>query len=595
MNNRRRHILSWKDERPYGRFFFAACALVTALQCFTVTWVTYPSPDITRPYDAFFIALANSLVLLSPYWLISSKWRTTVWIPVAAVTLWALTQVWYFRTYSDMMPPESYTLVSNLNGVVLQSTLDMMRPIDLLIVVPALALIVLHVALRRQGSRHTLRGPSLKLWLTTLGAALLLLMVANRYIFRDNGLDKLRANSHNYGNAIYFKQNGIIPYFATTLHQTATRTRTLSDAEQIEIARFISNECPHYSDNPYGQPGKNLILIIVESLHSWPIGYRVQGREVTPTLNRLADADSTVTALRMVAQTSHGRSSDAHFMYNTGLLPLRDGAVAMSNGSQHYPTLAEALGSDYDCREIIADKPWFWNQAATARTYGFDALYDADSLGTALERNHHVEDGAVMDFASRLLPSLKQPFFLQIVTMTMHSPNKAGKVPDSWITQARLPITDEGKHYLNEVHYLDSCLNKFLRRLMQSGLYRNTVVVIASDHNSLNLNKVEGRKEAVSSDFEIPLIILNTPITHHHRHVIGQVDVFPTLLDVTSANRYVWKGLGHSLLRYPVCSMVNHKGEATATSSPLLRQQRRAWDISQMIITGGYDITKTNH
>ena len=136
----------------------------------------------------------------------------------------------------------------------------------------------------------------------------------------------------------------------------------MSDEERAQVKRFIAEVCPHYYDNTYcSVPNRNLVLIIVESLHTWPIGMEVDGREVTPVLNRLVAGDSVIYAPHVLFQTSHGHSSDAHFIYNTGLAPLLDGVVAVDWGDGNYPTLAAALdGYDWCELEPERDSPHLW-------------------------------------------------------------------------------------------------------------------------------------------------------------------------------------------------------------------------------------------
>ena len=84
------------------------------------------------------------------------------------------------------------------------------------------------------------------------------------------------------------------------------------------------------------------------------------------------------------------------------------------------------------------------------------------------------------------------------------------------------------------------------------------------------------------------MIIAGCDTTLRYNSVIGQVDVFPTILDVMGANAYRWKGLGHSILRYPVQSAIFPRNMSViGDSTSLTPQQRQAWDISQWMIYGG--------
>ena len=487
-------------------------------------------------------------------------------------------QVCYCRAYDDLMPWQSLTLTQNVNSTLAASTLSLLRWHDLLIVVPYLLLIVVCLLGQRMGDD----GKRLKPFLLTLAACLVFALAG--YVVKGENYEKRFL--YNFSNRDYFAQNGLIPYSVFTLYQTLFNSHKVTDDERAMVDRFLAEECPHYSDNRYsGGERPNLVLIIVESLHTWPIGMEVDGREVTPVLNSLVTGDSVIYAPHVLFQTSHGHSSDAHFIYNTGLLPLRDGVVAVHHGDGPYPTLAAALNG-YDCREIICTPGVNWNQNVTARTYGFDTLYTRDHLTDALKRQGNIDDAALMDFAGGLLPTLLQPFFLEMVTMTMHAPYTDGKVPPSWIT-ASDTLNAEARGYLNCVHLTDSCIGVLMNDLHRHGLAGNTVVAIVSDHTQLYRNRVLGKTdyESVPDDWGIPMIIAGCNTTLRYDATIGQVDVYPTLLDVMGANTYYWKGLGYSILRYPVVGAIQPRNMSViGDSTALTPHQRKAWDISRLLI-----------
>lgn len=534
-------------------------------------------------FGAIAVSLANVLLLLSPYWLLRRRWRWLVWIPLTLITIWCVMQLCYCRVYEDLMPWQSLMMTDNVNSTLMQSTLALFRWHDLLIVIPFLLLLPLHwMGL----PRYAVDNCRVKPFLITLVACLLAAFAGYA-----KGLSNFENRFvHNFSNKGYFSQNGLIPYAVFTLNEMF-KGHSLTDEERAEVKRFIEEDSPHYTDNSYcAVERRNLVLIIVESLHTWPIGMEVDGREVTPELNRLIARDSVIYAPHVMFQTSHGHSSDAHFIYNTGLLPLRNGVVAVNWGSGPYPSLAEAL-EGYDCREVICTPGMNWNQNVTSNTYGFSTLYTRDQMMAdgAFQRHDNVDDAALTDFSARLLPQLQQPFFLEMVTMTMHTPYPPDRVRPSWILDSDT-LNAEARGYLNCVNVTDSCIGKFIKDLHGLGLAKNTVVAIVSDHTQVYLNRIEGRHDSIAgpNDWGIPMIIVGTDTTMRYEPVIGQVDVFPTLLDVMGANAYAWKGLGHSILRYPVTSAIFPRNMSViGDSTSLTPHQRRAWDISQWIIYGG--------
>ena len=560
--------------------FYVLCVLVVAWQCFMVALDTQLGGlgQLFHNWHVVAISLANALLLLAPYWLLRRRWRWLVWIPLTLLTVWCLMQVCYCRAYDDLMPWQSLTLTQNVNSTLAATTLSLLRWQDLLILVPYLLL----VALCLLGRRTREDGERIRPFLLSLAGCLLLSLAG--YLVKGENYEKRFL--HNFSNRGYFAQNGMISYGAFSLYQALFNNHKVTDEERAMVDRFLAEDCPNYTDNSYSADGRrNLVLIIVESLHTWPIGMQVDGREVTPVMNSLVAGDSVIYAPHVLFQTSHGHSSDAHFIYNTGLLPLRDGVVAVHHGDGPYPTLAAALPG-YDCREIICTPGVNWNQNVTARTYGFDTLYTREHLATALKRQGNIDDAALIDFAGGLLPSLHQPFFLEMVTMTMHAPYTDGKLPPSWIT-ASDTLNAEARGYLNCVHLTDSCIGVLINDLQRHGLAGNTVLAIVSDHTQLYRNRVMGISDydAVPDDWGIPLIIAGCDTTLRYDAVIGQVDVYPTLFDVMGANAYPWKGLGHSILRYPVAGAIQPRNMSViGDSTALTPQQRKAWDISRLLI-----------
>lgn len=566
----------------YGLAFFVLSVAVVAWQCYVVALDTQLGGigRVFREWHVIAVSLANALLLLSPYWLLRRRWRWLVWVPMTLLTLWCIMQMCYCRAYEDLMPWQSLTLTENVNNTLLASTMALLRWQDLCIIIPYLALVAVCVHSKRTDDNK----PSVKKFLYTLLAA----TVTGCVGYLDGTECYEKRFFYNFSNREYFAQNGLLPYGAISLYNTLFLSEKVSDEQREQVIRFLDQECPQYTDNRFSNvANRNLVLFIVESLHTWPIGMEVDGREVTPVLNSLVKGDGVIYAPHVLFQTSHGHSSDAHFIYNTGLLPLRDGVVAVNWGNGPYPTLAAAL-EGYDCREIICTPGVNWNQTMTARTYGFETLYTRDDLIKAglLQQHDNVDDAALTHFASTLLPKLQQPFFLEMVTMTMHAPYTNRTMPTSWIMQSDT-LTAEARGYLNCVNITDSCIGAFLDELKRLHLDENTVVAIVSDHTQVYLNRVKGKTdyEWEPDDWGIPLIIAGCDTTLHYEPVIGQVDVYPTLLDVMGANAYPWKGLGYSILRYPVSGAIQPRNMSVlGDSTSLTRHQREAWDISRFLI-----------
>lgn len=63
------------------------------------------------------------------------------------------------------------------------------------------------------------------------------------------------------------------------------------------------------------------MIIVCESLESWPVEARIAGKEITPYINSLLADSATLYVPRLLTQVDAGRSIDFQLMLNTGLLP----------------------------------------------------------------------------------------------------------------------------------------------------------------------------------------------------------------------------------------------------------------------------------
>ncbi len=580
----------------YGLLFFVLMILVITFQFTAVPWIVFGQPhggDFTTTVVA---ALANALFLASPYWLLPRRQRGLAWLLITLTTIWGLSQLFYFPTYDDIMPVQVFTLTGNVNGLLIDSIIGSVRWYDLWVVLPPFVLAFIPIGkiqhalplwFKHNGHDYIEKRCNTKGFWGTLAVAVATLMLNNINLFTGPEPFKQKWEQRYatcYVNAKYCGENGIIPYLAYSCLEWQHSYKALDANEKQELGDFLKKEIPVYSDNGHAAWGrKNLIIVIVESMQSWPLGLKINGKEVCPTMNRLMASPGVISCKNVISQISYGHSSDGHFIYDTGLLPLLQGSVAISFGDRNFPSLPKAL-QGYDKREIMVNEASSWNQTATPFSYGFNKLYARAELARALKRNNNIDDNALFDFVNNeVLPQVKQPFMLQMVTLTMHTPHKAGKVPETWITKSNA-YNETGRNFLNEVYNFDRQLAQLYKKLKALNMDKNTVVAIVSDHNELDLNKVEGRTQASLHDVAIPVIITGADTTLHHKAVMGQVDIYPTLLDVMGLNNYSWKGLGHSILRYPVTSAINKRHEMYGKENHLTKQQRRAWNMSTLYI-----------
>ena len=557
----------------------------------TVTRTIFGSLSKQPLTKFFFNHLADAILLLAPCWIL--KWKRTytriiVWI----VALWSFAQILYYPTYRDVMPFSSFLLFKNVSSTLIKSIIGAISKKALFMLIMPLLLHAYHLWMRRNDDAFN--KPKRHWWAFAAGigafVVLRFLITTSIYLnYRQNYEDLADAFSTRYTNLSgrhlnYILHNGVMSY---AIYSLITSIDTgVSDEEKQMADNFIKNNCPRYTDNQYATTIEkpNLIFIMVESLNAWAINLNIDGKPVTPTLNKLAtDTASNIVCLNVISQAKNGRSSDGKFMYQTGLLPMLNKSVAMEYSDRNFPSLVKALKQrGYKAVEICGDEPSLWNVEGMSVAYGFDTLFHNPELKAQLEAEDYRFDKVVMDCATNYMKTNKGPFIAQLFTGVMHSPyNYEWELP-TWISNSR-EYTLSVRNYLEKTHFFDTQLGDFLENLKKSGIYENSVIVIASDHSESVDDDPHGRPSLSRDGLDCVLIVINAKNGKAIKGPIGQIDVYPTILDVMGLNNYSWKGFGRSLVRYDVSSVAIDPDEAFGTSS-LLPLQQEAWKVSDILI-----------
>ena len=357
----------------------------------------------------------------------------------------------------------------------------------------------------------------------------------------------------NYTSPIVFNKyqalyDGATMYFVRQIRNAATiNTRIELTHEQIEeIEKTLSDQARlnTLTDTVAAEltrcnKDKNLIFIIVESLNSQAIGHLMNGRSITPTLDSLLKTPGTIASTDMIPQIKSGGSSDGQLIYNTGLLPIESDMTVLQFDKNQYPSLAKLLKKKHSV-EFIVESGGVWNHVATNAAFGYNRLYEKRDLESAgLCREGNGDDNAVFTFALNTIKNIPQPFYAEITTLSMHFP-----FADTGVPEFRNGVTDidiEQRYYLS-LKYFDSELNRFLDGLKRLGLYDNSVIVIASDHD-VDYKDNANRKKPIC------FMALNTGVTKRVTTRTWQSDVFPTVLDIMGVDTGGgYRGLGRSLL-----------------------------------------------
>lgn len=535
--------------------------------------------------------IADAVFLMTPFVALSARWRKWSWIVIWLVTVWCLAQFLYLPTYRDLMPMSSFFLVDNVGGTLGKSVLGAFRIADLEVVLPPVLLYIAYRLWFKHGIETTHRSFGHRAALSILCIMAFIgirLGMTELHFYQDDETNTYEQQLTNdycvmwTRQGDYLNQNGAVPYLTYGLVTSIFNRTTLTADEKQMVTQFI-NDQPMPVDEYATAQGKNVVLLVVESLNSWVIDLRIDGREVTPTLNALCrDSLSNLVTLNMRTQVKNGRSSDGIFMYNTGLLPLTTQAVCNTYGSVPYPSIAKSL-ADYDAFYACCDEPTLWNVENMSKNYGYNDFYGKVEIDSVVKSNGYLLDKALLEEVTTLMPKRKQPFLAMVATAGMHHPYDAPMEPATWIQNSGY-YTSEVRCYLERAAAFDTALAEFLSRMKSQGLYDNTMIVIVSDHSEMVDDAPAGRPSIDKDGDRCVFIAINSGQSGLIAGPLGQIDVFPTLSELLGINDSRWRGLGISFLRGEVTSVATTPTQVVGNGA-LIKHQQEAWHISDMIIT----------
>lgn len=524
------------------------CMLLTFLW-FDLCWSLESTMTTFSIPETWVNALLLTFILTLPQ-LLGGMRRTQAALTLLAA-VWCECNLMYYRTYFTAIPVGSYLLVGNLSDFK-ESVIDSLRLADIGFFVPVIWAFVTAFGRRKEKATSTRQSRRAASWWT------LAIAVISFALLAPHKFSLTRAWS-DMGYAAY-RHSCRVPMYtiAGSLLNDVLTTYTPATAAQLaEVDRWMSEqkELPVPIDS---MRRDNVVVVLLESFETWPIGLKVQGKEITPHINRLVADTTTLYVPHVVSQVGAGRSIDAQLLINAGMLPRLIGLYAMDNVANEYHTLAKDIKAERRGRSYIitGDKSSTWNQEAVGQAFGIDTML-ARSAWRAEERmggRRQVGDRALFRQviekmqAGEIWPDGENAF-IQMVSYSGHNPFRLpAELDELHLDPSALPETVY--NYLTTAHYTDQAVGLLVDYLKTRPDFDRTIVVKTGDHEGLAAQR---RDLAEACDFvsphqEVPLIVVNSPEGGRIDKVVGQVDIHPTLLQLMGLHGGGWRGMGRSAL-----------------------------------------------
>lgn len=362
---------------------------------------------------------------------------------------------------------------------------------------------------------------------------------------------------------VYYGPNGGLPQAAAFSEAELQNERTIQD--KINEVKGIT-EIPESERKYFGTAkGRNLILIQFESMQDFPIGLKIDGKEVTPNMNKLLN--NSFYFNNLYQQTGAGNTSDAEFIANTSLYPAGMVATSTFFESKAFPSMPRLLQKEgYETFTLHADKVEFWNRVELYPSLGFDKYYELDYFGKEDLIGLGPSDEVMFNKGMPLLTELRdknKPFYAHFISMTSHHPYEIPTDKDVFELPEKYKRSIVGK-YIQAISYNDMVLGKFIKQLKAEGLWENSVLAFYGDHMGMHhtmfkendpdiLKELLGHEYTKIDRFNVPFVITAPGITDNGMtsdQLAGQLDMMPTLANLMGVSLNDYVHFGQDLLNH---------------------------------------------
>ncbi len=287
----------------------------------------------------------------------------------------------------------------------------------------------------------------------------------------------------------------------------------------------------------------NIILISIESFNANFIDKKnPEGKYITPFFNSLIDRGYFIENF----YSSSVQTGKGHFTTLCSLLPLSQGKVFARYDDNSFYCLPEIL-QDFGYSTIFFqanERANFDNSYTFLSRNGIDQFVTPDlkvyqpaflkqiKWGWGLQDNYIYQQAlSRMD----LMLEQKKPVFMMVATISNHM--RFDSIPkEQQILYPNNPI-DPKKRYLNSLRLVDQYLKEFFFELKKRPYYKDSIVIVTSDH-SFPAGEHENyypETHSYQESFQIPLLILwpdKLPAYREKTRAFSQLDIAPTILDI---------------------------------------------------------------
>ena len=316
-------------------------------------------------------------------------------------------------------------------------------------------------------------------------------------------------------------------------------------AAEAEITAYFENR-QDPAENPMTGvlAGKNVVLVLMESMDDWMIG------EHTPTLEKLMAEGINFT--RFYTPVYGGiRTFNTEFSINTGSFLSSQGGYAFDYVTNSYPqSLANRLRSEgYSAKTFHYNDPNFYSRGEFSPAMGYEeyvcyADYVTETDEKAV-KNLLYDDLLLFDNEELKAEFFRkgQPTLNFVITRSAHLSYKYNEVLSHWGLKKYpeyrgLTGNEETDCAYLKARLVDDFFARLLEELEREGQLENTVIIGVTDHYTYGYKDMDSLLELSGVDKELllektPCFIWSTDLEPMEMDkVLNTADLLPTVLNL---------------------------------------------------------------
>lgn len=454
--------------------------------------------DIQGPYQIF-LAVINpfpvSLLLigLALYIKPTKLFYSLAFGIYLLLFIWLISNSIYYREFTDFVTVNTMLASSKVSAGLGAAALELFRPWDVIYILdfPILAFFFFKKWIRMDNRPFNKRA---SFAVTSLSA---MLFSANLFLAE---IDRPELLTRGFSNYYVVRALGLPAFLGYSTNQTYAANKERSKASEADLKPVEEYIQQHYAKpNPeyFGMAkGRNVIYIHLESFQQFLIDYKLKvddkEYEVTPFLNSLYHSKETFAFSNVFNQVKAGKTSDAETMIETGLFGLNQGSFMVNYGGTNTQQAAPFILSKngYNSSAVFhGNAGSFWNRNTAYKQWGYNYFFDASYFTKQNSSNsfqYGLNDKYMLKDSIKYLERLQQPFYTKFITVSNHYPYTTSLSGDDLGFPLAKTQDETINGYFATSNYLDSSIKAFFDYLKESGLYKNSIIVLYGDHYGIS-------------------------------------------------------------------------------------------------------------